>query len=113
MTEKIVKNKASEQERLGKRKRKNRWDDKSTDGSTFSSVDPQQSVGVQSVPAQGSSSSQATPGPSDIMEEFERAKALIKQKAALARSGVNLTVDAERQKQIEMQQEVNLFHPSF
>eukprot|EP00795_Rhopilema_esculentum_P005904 gene5904-11241_t len=108
--EKIEKNKASEQERLGKRKRKNRWDDKSTDATSFSSVDPQQPVGVQSVPAQGSSSSQATPGPSDIMEEFERAKALIKQKAALARSGVSLTVDAERQKQIEMQQEIEAMY---
>ena len=54
-------------------------------------------------PQPGSSSSD----PQDIMAEFERAKALIQQKAAVARASAGvMSADAERQKQIETQQEV-------
>lgn len=49
------------------------------------------------------------------MEEFQRAKALIQQRASEAKAKVGvLSMDAERQRQIETQQEVNgVFSCSF
>ena len=86
-----------EQENQGRRKRKNRWDE------------GVQSSQAQSLPTEkqnpqaGSSSS----SPGDFMAEFERAKALIQQKAAAAKATAGVSsVDLERQKQIETQQEV-------
>ena len=83
------KNHSLEIEKQGKRKRKNRWDEEAPSASADSQP--------------GSSSSD----PVDIMAEFERAKALIQQKAAAAKGSAGISsVDFERQKQIETQQEV-------
>jgi len=90
-------NAATEKEKQGKRKRKNRWDE----GEAMSSTSKQD-------PQQGSSSSD----PQDVMAEFERAKALIQQKAAEAKAnfGGIVSADLERQRQIETQQEIEAMY---
>ncbi len=96
---------------LGKRKRKNRWDEKSEEESMKSSpgvtTAPVSTLSV-SAPASSSAASSAPSGPLDIMAEFQRAKALVQQRAAEAKSGL-LSQDKERQRQLEEQREVKSY----
>eukprot|EP00112_Aurelia_sp_Birch-Aquarium-sp1_P021962 Seg6037.1 transcript_id=Seg6037.1/GoldUCD/mRNA.D3Y31 product="SURP and G-patch domain-containing protein 1" protein_id=Seg6037.1/GoldUCD/D3Y31 len=88
-----AKNESTQQPTVVRRKRRNRWDEVSEEASS-------------STATQSSSSN-----PPDIMEEFQRAKALILQRAAEAKAkGGLMTVDVERQKQIETQKEIEAMY---
>lgn len=101
------------------RKRKNRWDEKAHTDTPSSSFDAAQmpSSATTSAPAagpsaasQGSSSSTDSSQPIDIMAEFERAKALLQQKAKQILQGAKSTAEIERQQQIDTQLEMQAIY---